>query len=195
MIKNQINLTIVLFCTFLISITMMSFKTIDFKSHSKNNSSAMIPEADATVKKKIRFAIRHSNDNDPNTPPCVCPDCKIPTCPCPLGLCATYGITLNSNTLTQLDLDLQNSNELGRADIWILSNNNQAVIKFDQETGYFGNSNSQNKIIEINNNIILPQDLCTELGFNNISITQGTFDLVIEPNVPFGYIVVNVTAN
>jgi hypothetical protein len=31
---------------------MMSFKTIDFKSHSKNNSSAMIPEADATVKKR-----------------------------------------------------------------------------------------------------------------------------------------------
>lgn len=189
LIKKAIYLSLAV----LFSFSIQSFAAgINNSKDAKSICKAMRPDVPGP-KKKIRIALRHHGTIDPQTgqPTCVCPGCKIPSCPCPIGICGAYGFVDNALPLSQLDLDLQSENELGTADIGLIDNTHM-LIEFDQPTGY-DNGQSQD-IIEFLDNYTLTNDLATALNKNSIVLTSGTYNVTYEGDAN-GYIVVDCITN
>ena len=178
-------------------LTLMSFK---IKSEdcqvSTSRIATPIPDLESgKPKKKVRFALRHSDDTDPNTPPCSCPKCKIPGCPCPLGICAVYGIMDDGIALSADDLELQNSGELGRADLWVIDGGTKMVMSFDQITAYTDPNSPGNKIVEFDGNYTLTGSIASGLGCNSVTILAGVYTAIFEAGYPNGYVILNVSSN
>ncbi len=141
--------------------------------------------------KKVRFALRHHGTTDPVTGKtnCSCPNCNIPSCPCPLGICLTLGLANSDSSLSTYELQLQN--ELGSADLSLIDNN-QLMFEFHQATGY---SNGLGYlIVEFISNYTLPSNLAQSLNKNTVTILQGVYQVHFD-NSTNGYIVVNCNSN
>ncbi|MDI1234597.1 MAG: hypothetical protein PSX81_09970 [bacterium] len=191
--KKIILRIIILFFSISVALTTMSFKEAISKVQISNKIN--IPSVESgKPKKKIRFAIRRPDDPSPgNGNPCYCPDCKIPSCPCPFGMCVVYGIADADAALNRTDSALQTEGGLGTADAWVINSGTQMVISFDQVTAYTDPNNSSNKIVNIPSNYALINSIATALGLNTVTILSGTYSAIFETSYPSGYIIVNVS--